>query len=208
MTQKDVAQVRAQDEARGQLILHGAPGEEHSYQSMGPPSYGSHPGHPKAPQLQAQAQSRDRSTLLTPSPPQGSMRNNASFGGNSGNAFDDIGLNFGDGDEALEKFDFDSFLHAREDNGGSGDVIRTEDSTFYSGSEDELSPNHVPQQQDSAKQTDRPVSEHYALNAGAFPSYTISADDTLSNKARVRTMFIALQSQSLPQFIAPRNWEM
>lgn len=61
--------------------------------------------------------------------PQQPMGNDAPFGDISGNAFDDIGLNFGDGDAALENFDFDSFLHTGEDNGGFGSLVGFDDFT-------------------------------------------------------------------------------
>jgi hypothetical protein len=47
------------------------------------------------------------------------MGNDAPFGDLTESSFD-IGLNFGDGDAALENFDFDSFLHTGEDSGGFG----------------------------------------------------------------------------------------
>jgi hypothetical protein len=41
----------------------------------------------------------------------------------------DIVLNFGDGDAALENFDFDSFLHTGEDSGGFGGLVGFDDFT-------------------------------------------------------------------------------
>ena len=52
----------------------------------------------------------------------------APFGDINDNSFD-IGLNFGDGDAALENFDFDSFLHTGEDNGGFGSLVGFDDFT-------------------------------------------------------------------------------
>ncbi|KAF1354433.1 hypothetical protein EJ07DRAFT_133008 [Lizonia empirigonia] len=63
-----------------------------------------------------------------PAQPQQPMGNDAPFGDISDNNFD-IGLNFGDGDAALENFDFDSFLHTGEDNGGFGSLVGFDDFT-------------------------------------------------------------------------------
>ncbi|UPX13041.1 uncharacterized protein EKO05_0003570 [Ascochyta rabiei] len=74
----------------------------------------------QAPQQPPQAQ--------PPAQPQQPMGSDAPFGDISDNSFD-IGLNFGDGDAALENFDFDSFLHTGEDNGGFGSLVGFDDFT-------------------------------------------------------------------------------
>jgi hypothetical protein len=56
------------------------------------------------------------------------MGNDAPFGDIQDNGFD-LGLNFGDGDAALENFDFDSFLHTGEDNSGFGSLVGFDDFT-------------------------------------------------------------------------------
>lgn len=58
------------------------------------------------------------------------MANDAPFGDLMENSFD-IGLNFGDGDTALEDFDFDSFLHTGEENGGFGSLVGFDDFTNH-----------------------------------------------------------------------------
>ncbi|KAH6643141.1 hypothetical protein C7974DRAFT_118002 [Boeremia exigua] len=61
-------------------------------------------------------------------PPAAPMANDAPFGDLTENSFD-IGLNFGDGDTALENFDFDSFLHTGEDSSGFGSLVGFDDFT-------------------------------------------------------------------------------
>jgi hypothetical protein len=61
-------------------------------------------------------------------PGQQPMGNDAPFGDLTESSFD-IGLNFGDGDAALENFDFDSFLHTGEDSGGFGGLVGFDDFT-------------------------------------------------------------------------------
>lgn len=56
------------------------------------------------------------------------MGNDGPFGDLTEGSFD-IGLNFGDGDTALENFDFDSFLHTGEDSGGFGSLVGFDDFT-------------------------------------------------------------------------------
>lgn len=46
------------------------------------------------------------------------MGNEAPFGDLADSNSFDLGLNFGDGDQALENFDFDSFLHTGDEAGG------------------------------------------------------------------------------------------
>ncbi|KAJ4316512.1 hypothetical protein N0V94_005431 [Neodidymelliopsis sp. IMI 364377] len=63
-----------------------------------------------------------------PTQQQQPMGNDAPFGDIQDSGFD-LGLNFGDGDAALENFDFDSFLHTGEDNSGFGSLVGFDDFT-------------------------------------------------------------------------------
>ncbi|KAJ4990971.1 SOM1 protein [Stagonosporopsis vannaccii] len=77
-------------------------------------------GQPQAPQQPPQAQ--------PPAQQQPPMGNDGPFGDLTEGSFD-IGLGFGDGDTALENFDFDSFLHTGEDSGGFGSLVGFDDFT-------------------------------------------------------------------------------
>lgn len=77
------------------------------------------PMHAKSFNPNGQPQQAPQQPPQAQAPGQQPMGNDAPFGDLTESSFD-IGLNFGDGDAALENFDFDSFLHTGEDSGGFG----------------------------------------------------------------------------------------
>jgi len=85
--------------------------------------------HPKPFNPNGQAQQAPQQPPQAQAPAQQQpMGTEAPFGDISDNTFD-MGLNFGDGDAALENFDFDSFLHTGEDSGGFGGLVGFDDFT-------------------------------------------------------------------------------
>ena len=80
------------------------------------------PMHAKSFNPTRQPQQSPQQPLQAQAPDQQPIDNNAPFGDLTKSSFD-IGLNFGDGDDALKDFDFDSFLNTGEDSGGIGGVV-------------------------------------------------------------------------------------
>ncbi|OSS53096.1 hypothetical protein B5807_02182 [Epicoccum nigrum] len=86
------------------------------------------PMHAKSFNPNGQPQQAPQQPPQPQAPGQQPMGNDAPFGDLTESSFD-IGLNFGDGDAALENFDFDSFLHTGEDSGGFGGLVGFDDFT-------------------------------------------------------------------------------
>ncbi|KAJ4337723.1 hypothetical protein N0V87_004471 [Didymella glomerata] len=77
------------------------------------------PMHAKSFNPNGQPQQAPQPPQAQPPPQQQqTMGNDAPFGDLADSNSFDLGLNFGDGDQALENFDFDSFLHTGDESGG------------------------------------------------------------------------------------------